>query len=338
MEKFDVDLFNSVKKINQSDFKSLGTNFGSHEEFYRSKLIGEIKPKKLDVYHKISKFFELFDAFSHYDILKIDTILSGIYEITSDHIISMMDMVQSEYCNTLNKFVKTLSQQELKQMLVTFGNTLSLDNKYNIYVSDTIKTDIHIAACCRTVTINKILFEDTSNLDNLRLYFLDSDDISDGKNIMRNYGQDSEFDNNPMIHIQSGSSGLDMPMGQIGYIATDSRRMRGTTSIPSARYNWPYFDIETISSERIFPTNHSDTTVEISQIVRIDTSIIDSSIINTSNIDSSIINTSILDAPRIFLSRTNFSQNKKEKRYQKKILQNQQKKLNSTKRMKQKIF
>lgn len=79
----------------------------------------------------------------------------------------------------MGKIIKTLSEKELKQLLITFGNTLSLNKKYSINIHNILNNDIHITTCFSTVSINKKLFENPEHLNNLKLYFCDNDIISD---------------------------------------------------------------------------------------------------------------------------------------------------------------
>lgn len=202
MEKIDPIVLNSAKKISPDNFKSLETDYDTHEELYRAKIINytQFTKRKMDInfmniYKMISKKFELFDSFYDYDILTIDSTFSGLYTITADRVLSLMYLDQQEHSDIWEKFVRSLSEQELKQMLITFGNTLSLENKYTIYISETLKTDIHITTCYQTVSINKSLFENADHLNNLKLYFTDNDEISDGLNIFRHYDHDDNNNN-----------------------------------------------------------------------------------------------------------------------------------------------
>ena len=177
MEKIDPDGYSYVKHIDPADFPSLGTGFDSIDDYYKSKVIGSIDDKKMDIYRSIAKHFELFDSFHDYDILIIDDTFSGSYTITADQVSSIIH-IDNEYGDMWRNFIHSLSETEIKQMLILFGNTLSLDNSYTVHVSNS-DIDIQITTCFRTIRLNKKLFDNPENLNNLKIYFSDFDTISD---------------------------------------------------------------------------------------------------------------------------------------------------------------
>jgi hypothetical protein len=194
MEKIDPETFSSVNKINSVDFKLLETDFDTPEEYFRSKVIGPMTQRKINIYNAISKYFGLFDSFHDYDVQTIDSTFSGLYELTSDHVLSQFFFEKQEYSGIWEEFVKSLTETELKQMLILFGNTLSLNKHYTINVSETLKTDIDIKTCFQIVTLNKKLFENVEYLHNLKIYFRDNDQISDSTNIYENYDNSFTLD------------------------------------------------------------------------------------------------------------------------------------------------
>ena len=61
----------------------------------------------------------------------------------------------------------------------------------------------------QSVTLNKKLFENIEYLNNLKIYFSDYDQISDGANVFMNYGNESETNQNevrPNMNIFRSSS------------------------------------------------------------------------------------------------------------------------------------
>ncbi|XWV26940.1 hypothetical protein QJ857_gp0109 [Tupanvirus soda lake] len=193
MEKLYPTEFASVKKVHPNDFYLLDSDYENHEDYYRSKVIGSFDRKKMNIYSSIAKYFELFDSFYDYDILTIDSTLSGKYNITPEMVLTNINFTNFKYQPIWENFVKSLTELELKQMLILFGNTTSLDKHYTIYVSHTLKTDIHITTCMQMVTISENLFEHEEYLNNLKLYFSDFDQISDSPSIFRNYDDDNRF-------------------------------------------------------------------------------------------------------------------------------------------------
>ena len=185
MEKIDPDLLAFAKKVSPMDFDSLETDFKSHEELYRSIVIGVIDEKKMNIYCTISNCFELFDAFDQFDILDIDRIFSGGYIITANDVLSCTILSNTTYQEIWDQFINSLTEKELKQLLILFGNTLSLKETYLIVIKD-IDVDIKIEICFKKVVINQKLF-DNNYLNNLKFYLIDDDKINDS---------DVQFDEN----------------------------------------------------------------------------------------------------------------------------------------------
>lgn len=180
MEKIDCESLKFAKKINPSDFKSLDTSFDTHEEFYRSVIIGNITEKQKAIYQSIASNFEYFDAFNDFTIQLIDKTFSGVYSITVDMVIPLFIFTNEQYLPLWEQFVRSLSEMEMRQMLVAFTNDCSLNTKIKINVTEMLNIDIKISVCFNTVCIHKKLFEKIEYLNNLKYYFEDHDQIVDG--------------------------------------------------------------------------------------------------------------------------------------------------------------
>ena len=67
-------------------------------------------------------------------------------------------LATQEYLLPWQEFVKSLSETELKQMLILFGNTTCLSREYTIYVSDTLKTVLkNICKCMHLHIFSNVL-------------------------------------------------------------------------------------------------------------------------------------------------------------------------------------
>ena len=173
IERIDPELVKNIKKL--ENFDDLETDYTNAKDFYKDKLCMNFNHKKFVVYGKISNAFCMFDSFNDYDILTIDKKFSGEYTITAEMVIPLM-VISDNYKKQWDEFIRSLMEIEIKQMLLLFSNTLSLNYKYYISIGETQKTDLHISTCARSVTINKKLFD---NLNLLKIYFTDGDTISD---------------------------------------------------------------------------------------------------------------------------------------------------------------
>jgi len=205
LELIDPTVYEMSNKMSAEDFNDLGLSDGK-EEYYRSIVVGTVSEKMMTTYELISKNFELFDAMYHYDTITIDRTFSGVYRITSQTVIDLCVFTNESYREMWLEFVNSLTEKELRQMLMAFGNSVSVENKYFIFVSGTISADISIATCTHKVTLHERLFQDAKTLSNLKLNFISGDTISDGDR------ESAEF----FHRIGSGRSGLNRGMTGFG--------------------------------------------------------------------------------------------------------------------------
>lgn len=135
------------------------------------------------IYQSISDSFGLFDAFYNYDLLTIDKTFSGTYKITVNDVLSVIHFHHDNYEPIWKQFINSLSETELRQLLFTIGNSLSLDKGYDIYVNDYVNAIVNITTCFHSVTIHEKVFKNdqlTECLSDLKYYLLDNRLISDG--------------------------------------------------------------------------------------------------------------------------------------------------------------
>lgn len=199
LEKIDPDVYGSVKKIetNHVPFESLDTGFNDLESYLRAILVSD-QEKFIHTYEQIAGNFELFDSMFDYDIQLMDKVLSGSYEITHDAVFNIINFNSVKRYDMWKEFVYNLTESELKQMLLTFGNSLTLNTTYNVYLSWSTEVDIRIATCIKSITIHKRLFANKETLDGLRNYFTGTDQIHDRYSVSFN-DFDNFFDASPPV-------------------------------------------------------------------------------------------------------------------------------------------
>lgn len=193
--KIDSDLYNKVKNLSQKEFAQLESNYANIEECYKDKVYVNVTNR--EIYKKIALALDMFDSFSDYECSVIDQTFSGNYTITPDNIMSILFFDDENYSTIFRNFISNFSENELRQLLLTFGNTLCLNNQYHISVRDNIKTDLEISVCRKYVIINKKVMDNPDNLDGLRHYFCGHDQIAD---IPQNHTQNSgsQYSNNEL--------------------------------------------------------------------------------------------------------------------------------------------
>lgn len=160
--------------------------FTDRQDYIQYVLDKNFHPSSTAIYHRtVALYSEIAQAFTPTGLqfcpnaISLDERLSGRYEITNDSVYRIMDLVNKEYELQWKEFIYSLHESELKNMLLTFTNSLSMDHTIKIEVKD-IQLDLTIQTCMRTVTINRKLFTNRT-LDNLKLSFTGNDTISDLK-------------------------------------------------------------------------------------------------------------------------------------------------------------
>lgn len=175
MDKIDTDSLHFSKKICTEDFHSLGTDFSTHEDYYRNTIIGTICPEKAAIYQAITNHLNVL-LVNKFDILSLDNFFSGPYILTPNLVLPICKLNKEKYNPIWQNFLQTLNDNELKQMLMVFGNNISLKNTYFINITRECQTDIDISVCSSTICINKKIFENPEQLDKLKWYFANGDD------------------------------------------------------------------------------------------------------------------------------------------------------------------
>lgn len=181
VEKIDTELVKNINKMDEQQLQDMGYDKGAISKIYREKLIQHLNNDLINLQKRFAKHFEMFDAFNKYNVIDIDKYFSGVYNITPQQIINITHVFDEEYREIWNNFVNSLCELELRQMLLYFGNSLSLNNNYTIHVSDTMSTDIHVTTCAGIITIHRNIIQ---NIKQLKIILCDGntihDTISDG--------------------------------------------------------------------------------------------------------------------------------------------------------------
>lgn len=169
LEYYDRDIYTNIHKITD-DFIRENTNYDSKLEYVKSLFFNNNK----HIYEIIGDTFSI----KYQSVVDLNEKISGPYIITRLDLLSVANLNGTKYENQWSAFIHSLTMSELKNLLLTFGNTLDLNEPYNIIVSSSILTDIKISTCSRIVMLNEKIFE--SGLDILKIYLVDNlDTMSD---------------------------------------------------------------------------------------------------------------------------------------------------------------
>ena len=160
-------------KINKDNFDvALTTGYDTIEEYITTDFfMRDIPEWKLNLYDKIAKYFvKKFPTICDYSCTDLDILISGYYELKSSDVVKIMSIDNELYQKMWICFIDSLTQNQLKKLLLLCGNTLCIKSKFNITVCDYLKTDIHITTCCLQVSLNQKLFESDETLSQLKIY------------------------------------------------------------------------------------------------------------------------------------------------------------------------
>lgn len=207
MDKFDVEVFNKVKDLTESEFNYLCTDYETVLDLYKSTVLSA-NNQTIDLYNRLCNYFGLFVNFEEAEILELDNKFSGLYEITANVVLSMTIFTNPNvtYFQMWKEFLDSLTKTELKNMITLFGNSLCTTCKYTIDVEPSINVDIHISVCFSKVTINEKLFSENL-LNNLKIYFaVETDSISDIDTQMYNFNTTQTSTNDFTISNDSNQS------------------------------------------------------------------------------------------------------------------------------------
>jgi len=173
-------------KNNPQEFTKLDVGYNNYEEMIRSEVFNE-NDKTLAIYYSLAEYQKhLFDY--PVNVATMDYVLSGHYLITGEmvkKIFKIRHTLSSVYETIWNSFIDTLTSDEIKQMLVTFSNNLSMNQIIYIIIKDDIQIDIKIYTCMGEVYINKQLFKNSATLSNLKIYFKGQDILNENLYTLR---------------------------------------------------------------------------------------------------------------------------------------------------------
>lgn len=175
MEIINPDVLRSAKTLSVTEFQYLDCGFDTHAEYYRNILesTSPVSDNKQIIYQLIAQNFGLFESFYDFDTDIIDHTFSGKYKLTAEMVIPMFIIDKEIYEPKWNQFIESLTETELRHLLMVIGNSTSVKNSYRIYVNKFISEDVQITTCSNAISIREDIFTDPELFDNLKHYFND---------------------------------------------------------------------------------------------------------------------------------------------------------------------
>jgi hypothetical protein len=167
------ETFAQIEKLNSRHLMDL-TGHSLKIDYYKD-LVMQTCSIKSQIYEDLATYFIAY--FDKLTVSEADSKISGSYNFTPE-IVSGMCTISPPYNKLWIEFIKSLSESELKQLLVRFGSSTSVETQYQIIVCPDIRVDISIRICSAEVLINKRLF-DQNCLSNLKMYLIGDEKISD---------------------------------------------------------------------------------------------------------------------------------------------------------------
>lgn len=201
LEKIDKQVFDAMKR--DSHLEMTLEEMGCTKLEYMREILDPYESTHLELYELIGRHLELLfvdndEFFVEPDMFFITTFsayLSGYYTLDADSVLRMVSVhyqkksgciaPNSNFCaeehvtNMLIKFISSLTENELIQMLISWTSNPSPSNKIKIYVVDDQVEDLRIQTCYCTVSISSRFFVDSETLNRLKISFIDGDKMVD---------------------------------------------------------------------------------------------------------------------------------------------------------------
>jgi len=176
----DSELYDRTIDIIDDDFVNVDSDYETKEELYVDiiKKFSNITDLKKNIIGKMKSSLSLSlssSLSSAHPVYDQDVRFSGNYEISPEIMKRSLKFLNKDLLDKWNIFLDSLSNDELKRMMLLFKNTLSTRDIVGIYAKE-MDRDIKIEVCFYRVTIKKSLFNDMDTLNNLRLYFCEGVD------------------------------------------------------------------------------------------------------------------------------------------------------------------
>ena len=206
----------NFNEISDSDFSNLELGYDNKFEYYKNMLYVDyseiVNPFYTQIVEYMNKYLYHMYTFKDDDHMRVDKMFSGEYLITGEKVLNcvVLDSENESYQEVWKNFILSMDNKTLVGMLMTMGNTTSLNNKYRVSIDEN-GPDIDILTCCYSVKINKKFFDNPELLDFLKNYFLSVDEILVDSNPI-NFELDDDF---PELDNDSiGSDDEFLPMEQ----------------------------------------------------------------------------------------------------------------------------
>jgi hypothetical protein len=178
--------YKSEKKLYQQD---IATGHDSYDLMIREKVIGkELTDDQNDLIRRMDM-----DLLEYQSAVELDLMISEPYQYDRSQIIDMFEInfddsySDYEYSDKWNHLIISLSDQEIRSMLILFTGSTSIDKTISLgirhmplYDHSTESTDIEIHSCNNTVYISHRIIDSQETLDGIRIYFSDHNDSMHG--------------------------------------------------------------------------------------------------------------------------------------------------------------
>lgn len=184
-DKYYPNTLNNLEekyKKDPKEFEKLDVGFENYEQMLRSEIINESDKLNIIYYELAEQQRNMFPK--KINNVTLDYIFSGYYNIDAKLVLKIMDIQcdldnSNDYILLWNEFIQSLNPSELKQMLIVFCNSVSLQQKIKIIIKDNLLIDIKIQTCLKTIYVNNKLFKNLETLSNLKIYFRDNDSLNE---------------------------------------------------------------------------------------------------------------------------------------------------------------
>lgn len=179
---FDIDVYNSCQPLSFEKFSQLELGYVTKTEYYRNLLYHCTTDSALKIHRAITIAIEPYTKFPT-TVTKIDNQLSGPYKLVARDVLEICTIDDERYATTWRRFINSLSENELRQMLMVFGCTTSTMVEYTISIEFDMEQDIKIETCFYRAKLSDRLFKNMGTMMALKQYFGSNDQFMEDQNI-----------------------------------------------------------------------------------------------------------------------------------------------------------
>ncbi|ARF10309.1 hypothetical protein Hokovirus_1_188 [Hokovirus HKV1] len=168
---FNNDVYKQVINMTDEEFKTLGLEddyLNLYDYVYKLLFTDD------DINNIIASELNKYLSNNNYTLKDFDNGLSGGYILNVSDMIKIFSLDKIQYQNIWNKFIVSLSDTEIKNMLVKITGSINYNTICDVFICDLRNIDLEIKTCFNKICINERILS-SNNIESLKEYFVNDD-------------------------------------------------------------------------------------------------------------------------------------------------------------------